>query len=372
VADEVILLADAAMPAAASAAETHILDAFPDERRPRQTLVLVQRPDIRSPGGTRRWLDRRRIDRHVHVREGNAADFRRLARIMTGRAVGIVLAGGAARGLAHIGVLRALAERGISGDIVGGTSMGSIIAAWHAVEVEGEELIRAAERAFGGNPSGDFNLLPIVSLLKGTRTHGVTLNEVIRQCGAEIDAEDTWRTYFCVASDFSNEREAVLSRGPLHRNILASFAIPGIFPPVIIDGRMMFDGGMFNNFPVDVMEAMGAGRIIGIDMRPGQRAATHAETIPTGMQMLIDHFRDRNRRRYRLPALPQTMLAACFMTSSARQEEAAARAHLHIRPRVKKIGLLDWGKLHDAVSQGYGHATRQLDSLPPGTLDTFR
>ena len=71
--------------------------------------------------------------------------------------------------------------------------------------------------------------------------------------GADIDMEDTWKTFFVIASNYSTGSETVLSRGNLARNVIASYAIPGAMPPAFIDGHMMYDGGTFNNFPVDVM-----------------------------------------------------------------------------------------------------------------------
>jgi NTE family protein len=372
VADEVLLLADAGRSRVVSEVEAACIDPGLQEHPIRQTLVLLHPADTRAPRDTAGWLDRRRVDRHLHIRPDLPADLRRLARVVAGRAIGLVLAGGAARAIAHVGVLRALAEHGISADFVGGTSMGAIIAAWQAMEVGGDDLLSACDRAFGHNPSSDYNLIPLVSLVRGGRTLQITLNEVLLRCGREIDAEDTWRTYFCIASDFTGAAEAILQRGRLHRNIMASYAIPGIFPPQIIDGRLMYDGGTFNNFPVDAMERLGAGRIIGVDMLAGQRRPLDLTEIPAPAALLLDRFRNVANRRYKLPSMPETLLTACFITSGSRQQATANRADLHIRPKVKNIGMLDWSKRHDAVRQGYEHASRQLAAMSPEELDRFR
>jgi NTE family protein len=371
-ADEALLVARADAAARTGEPERSLLATAAAESGLRRTLVLLHPPDCRAPAGTARWLDSHPVDRHLHIRPERPDDMRRLARAVSGRSVGLVLAGGAARAIAHIGVLRALAEHGIRGDIVGGSSMGAIIAAWHAMEVEGDDLVAACDRAFGRNPSGDYNLIPLVSLVRGERTSAVTLAEVLHRCGREIDTADTWRTWFCVASDFTDACETVLTRGPLHRNILASYAIPGIFPPQIIGGHLMYDGGTFNNFPVDVMARMGAGRIIGVDMLMGRRKPVELSAVPPPAHLLFDRFRRVADRRYRLPSLPETLLTACFITSDARQQATAARADLHIRPQVARIGLLDWSRRHDAIAQGYEHASRQLSGLPKETLDLFR
>jgi hypothetical protein len=95
-------------------------------------LLLIQEGDTELPRGTGRWMDLACRRRHHHVRLGNAADFHCALRHMSERAVGVVLGGGGARGLAHIGVLQALEEAGIPIDAIGGTSMGSVMAAAYA------------------------------------------------------------------------------------------------------------------------------------------------------------------------------------------------------------------------------------------------
>jgi NTE family protein len=134
-----------------------------------EVLVLLHPRDTRSPRGTHAWLARRPVADHVHVRPDVDADVARLARIESHTAVGLVLAGGGARGLAHLGVYRALVERGVDIDYVGGTSIGAIMAALVASGGEVSKLIDVARRWFSTGPTGDFNLLPLMSLIKGRR-----------------------------------------------------------------------------------------------------------------------------------------------------------------------------------------------------------
>src|SRR5207253_11501954 len=117
-ADEVFLLARADAPPTIAEVEARFLDGETPKPIATQTLVLLHDAETRSPTGTARWLDRRPVARHFHVRPALEPDMRRLARIAAGRGVGVVLSGGGARGFAHVGVLNALAEAGIEPDFI--------------------------------------------------------------------------------------------------------------------------------------------------------------------------------------------------------------------------------------------------------------
>jgi NTE family protein len=167
--DEILLVADANTTPQVCATEACFLGKGQSLIRPKQTLVLLHDREKRAPTGTAAWLDRRPVDRHLHIRPARAQDVRRLARLVTGRGVGIALSGGGARGFAHIGVLNALADVGIELDVIGGTSIGAAIGGLRAMDLTGEALTRAARRIFveSGNPTSDYNLFPLVSLIKG-------------------------------------------------------------------------------------------------------------------------------------------------------------------------------------------------------------
>ena len=196
--------------------------------------------------------------RHHHVR--GSADFERVVRLLTGRAVGLVLSGGGARGFAHLGVVRALREHGVPIDLVGGTSMGGILAAGVAKDWDDAELVERFRRCFvDTNPLSDFTL-PVVSLVSGRKV-GMLLR---RELG-DLDIEDLPLPFFCVSSNLTTGRIAVHQRGPLWRWLRASVAIPGVLPPVFQGGEVFVDGGSMNNLPVDVMRASGRGAVIGVD-----------------------------------------------------------------------------------------------------------
>jgi NTE family protein len=374
--DEILLLADADRAPDVSDVEARYLTGETPISIARQTLVLLHKADLRSPTGTVRWLNARQVARHFHIRPELPRDMRRLARIVSGRAIGIVLAGGAAKGFAHIGVIKALEESGIDVDFIGGTSIGAIMGTCLALDLDGEKIATAVHKAFlrhpKGNVTGDYNFIPLVSLIKGRRTHGAMAQAVREATDADIDMEDAWKTFFVIASNFSRETEAVLSKGNLVRNVIASYAIPGALPPTFIDGEMMFDGSTFNNFPVDVMAQIGAGKIIGVELASDHGRTFEIDRVPGTFALLRDALRPRSKQRYHLPTVPETLFTSSFISSMSKQRTMRKFADLLFQPSISRVRPLDWKRYDDIVAAGYHHAKEVLAGLTDETLKMFR
>lgn len=374
--DEIVLLADASQGPGISSVETRYLAGDAPVSIARQTLVLLHDTETKSPTGTARWLSARRVSRHIHIRPKLPRDIRRMARIISGNAIGIVFAGGGAKGFAHVGVMKALEEAGIEVDFVGGTSIGAIMGMCVAMDLPADIISAAVHKAFlrhpKGNITGDYNFVPLVSLIKGKRTHGAMAQAIEQAAGADIDQEDSWKTFFVVASDFSTGNEAILVNGKLARNVIASYAIPGALPPMFIDGHMMYDGGTFNNFPVDVMARIGAGQIIGVDLSTDRGRIFEIDRIPSTIAHLRDKFRPRKKQRYRLPSVPETLMTSSFIASLSKQKTMRKFADLLFQPRIERVGLLEWKRYEDVVAAGYDHAKKLLAAESEDKLKAFR
>lgn len=375
-ADEILLLADADGNSSLSDIEQRCLADRTPVSIARQTLVLLHKAGSRTPKGTARWLDARHVARHFHIRPELPRDMRRIARIISGHAIGLVLAGGGAKGFAHVGVIKALEEADIDVDFVGGTSIGAIMGMVLALGLDAGKIATAVHKAFllhpKGNITGDYNFVPLVSLIKGLRSRSATIAAVRDATGADIDMEDTWKTFFVVASNFSTGSEAVLSRGGLARNVIASYAIPGALPPVFIGGSMMYDGGTFNNFPVDVMAQLGAGQIIGVDLSTDHGRMFDFDRVPGTLALLRDKLRPLAKQRYRLPSVPETLLTSSFITSTSKQKAMRKFVDLLFQPRIPRVGLLDWKRYDDIVAAGYNHARKILAGLSDEKRKLFR
>ncbi len=361
--DEVLLLARADDDPAPGELERACGLVDTDGRPAPATVLVLQHPPGRTgPTGTARWRAPRRLRAHVHLREGHADDVARLARLLARRGVGLVLSGGGARGAAHAGVYRALLEHGVPVDAIGGTSMGAVFGALMAFDASGDEVVSTFARHFADNPTGDFSWLPLLSLIQGRRLRGM-MERTERQFGGApgLHVEDLWKPYFCVAANYSRATEAVLAEGPLIPAVMASCAIPGAMPPVLRDGELLCDGGVFNNLPVDVMRGTwGIGPIIAVDLGLDLPQRIELDELPTPWQLLCDRLRPRRRRRYRLPSLPNYLMNVTALYGTARQRAAAAEADLVLRPSLPRIGMLQWARYDEAVTVGYDEARRAL------------
>ena len=370
--DELLLVADAGQPSQLHPLEVECLR--PDEgghSQVNQRLVLLHPDDQRSPVGTRRWFEGRALAGHVHVRRSLLRDWQRLGRMVSGNTVGLVLSGGGARGFAHLGVLRALEEAGVSVDLASGTSIGAVMAAYVAMDLPMEQVIRRAREAFSANPTGDFNILPLMSLVKGKRLKRAIDSAIVDACGQHIDIEDLWKGYFCVSSNYSAARESVLERGHLAKSIRASVSIPGALPPVMLDGELHVDGGSFNNFPTDVMARKGASSIIGVNLLRGRDAKYELDEVPGWFELLRDRLRGA-RKRHRLPSLTALLINTSLMYSHARQQKSQAAVDLYFAPGVEQYGMLEWKQFDRIVEAGYRHGLEQIELAGAARMARFR
>lgn len=372
-ADHILLLARADAPVALHALEEKYLAGANAITAAQQTLLLLHDESVTNPSGTPAWLDRRPVSGHMHLRPTLPRDMSRLARTLSGNAVGLVLAGGGARGFAHLGVYKALEEAGIAIDYVGGTSIGAAMAAYVSFDLPAKTLIDRARSAFARNPTGDMNFLPMISLIRGRALKRTIERAVIDAVGFAADASDTWRNFFCVATNFSRAREVVLRKGDLATCIRASVSIPVALPPVIHNGDLLLDGGTFNNFPTDVMAAAGAGRIIGVDLsRQKTRTYDHLREVPSPFSLFLDRFRGFKKRKYKLPGLGVILMETTILYSTSRQALARQSVDIYVNPDLGRIGLLEWKAFDKIVDIGYRQTLDVLASIPPETLAPYR
>ena len=299
-----------------------------------------------------RWLKRTDVDMHMHIREGRAADLAYLSRMVGGRAIGLVLAGGGARGFAHLGVIRALREVGIPIDLVGGTSMGGIVAGGTALEWDNTELQERMHHVFGvDSPVNDYTL-PIVALVRGQK-----VAKRLRHHFGEMTMESTWRPLFTVAVNLTTCRTHVHDSGPIWRAMRATSALPGILPPLIENGEVLVDGGIMNNFPVDIMQSRRRGPVIGVDM-PADNEFISTVAQFRGSQRLSPLPRPRGHPVNVFSVISRTATASS-LTHTMRARELA---DLVIDPDVRGVGLLHWHALRKTADTAYAHTMADLEA----------
>jgi NTE family protein len=328
---------------------------------PRAELLLLHDDAIKT-GATRRWLDksasleqRKSSDaKHSmpfhHIR--NRADIERVARLLTGRGIGLTLSGGGARGFAHIGVIRALHEAKIPIDTVGGTSIGAIIAGGVAAGWNDEEMVYHIKRTFvDTNPINDYTF-PLVALTAGRK-----VSRLLRQEFGDVHIEDLPLPYFCVSANLTTGHSAVHRSGELWQWLRASVAIPGVLPPVFSNGEVFVDGATINNLPVDVMRDFNRGPVIAVDVG-AERVFTadlqEAEGPP------FWRFFQWLRGKRRSVNIFQILLRAGMINSTANTAAVRQQTDVLLQPPLGQIDLLNWQAFDRVVDAGYRYACERL------------
>jgi NTE family protein len=296
------------------------------------------------------WLDQRSCRRHHLVRE--PADVARVARLISGRGVGLVLSGGGARGFAHIGVLRALKEAGMPVDAVGGASIGAIIGAGWAAGWDHQEMMQRMRRAFvDTNPLSDYTL-PFVSLVSGRK-----VSRLLRQEFGELDIEDLRLPFYCVSANLTSGQMSVHRRGQLWYWLRASAAIPGVLPPVCRAQQVYVDGAAINSLPVDVMQDIMSGTIIGVDVGNEQGFSSDVDSVdvPSAWNALA-WLKGRGSRI----GIMKLLLRAGMVNSTATSVGQRQQTDLLLQPPLASIDLLDWHAFERVVDIGYRHAIESI------------
>ena len=289
--------------------------------------------------------------------------------------IGIAFGGGAARGWAHIGVLRGLLQAGIVPDIIAGTSIGAVVGGCFAAsrldELEGFARDLTRRKVFGYL---DFNLTGS-GLITGQR-----VVERLEGHLAGIDMEKVQPRFVAVATEIGTGQEIWISRGPLVEAMRASYAIPGIFRPVKIEGRWLFDGALVNPVPVSVCRALGARYVIAINLNSDlcgrgsvqpdpslsleqSTTVARAEAPRPGARKLLQRqlFGGGDSG----PGISTVMLDAFNIVQDriARSRLAGDPPDAIINPKLAGIGLFDFHRADELIGRGLTAAQREIDEI---------
>jgi NTE family protein len=248
-----------------------------------------------------------------------------------------VLSGGGARGFAHIGAIAELEQDGIEVDRYGGCSMGSFIAAmaasgWRADDIRArchEELVRRS-------PFNDYTL-PRVALIRSRKAA-----RMLDRLFAELTIEELAKPLFTVSADLVSSGLVVHRRGSVVEAVGASMSIPGLAPPLPRGGRLLVDGGVLNNLPVDAMADAAEGPIVAVDVV--RRLAASDAAAPS------------------LPSIMETLSRATVLGSVERAERNRELALLVVSPDVQDVPLRDFRSLDRAIEAGRTAARAALDN----------
>ena len=285
-----------------------------------------------------------------------------------GRKIGLALGGGAARGWAHIGVLRALEELEIPVVAIAGTSMGALVGAFAANgQVETIELVALGLAARDVARNFLDITLPRSGLVEGRK-----ISRLIEE-HLDVPRFDQLRLPFrAVATDLLTGAEVILDSGDVVEAVRASIAIPGIFTPVTRNGALLVDGGLVNPVPVSVVRSLGVEAVIAVDLNCFAGPAAHSNQWSDSLQQRLKKSaasRWAPVKRW-LEEAPQPNIFD-VMGHSIRiieQQIAAIRlrtepAEVLIRPDVGAVGIMEFHRAAPAIEAGYQATLQQRDAL---------
>jgi len=295
--------------------------------------------------------------------------------------IGLALGSGVARGWAHIGALRALLDRGITPEFVAGTSIGAVVGGcWAAGKLDELETFARSITRLRMVGLMDFTI-GHPGLLKGDR-----LNAEMETHLSGIRQEDLPTPLASVAADMLTGREMVLRRGPLIPNLRASYAMPGVFPPVEIDGRFLFDGGMVNPVPVSATRALGADVVIAVNLNADVMGRNRVngtgysrvagfdiqDVLGTGGVSMNGTVRRMigvvfGRQRADQPSMFGVMMSSLSIITDrlTRTRLAGDPPDVHITPKIGHIGMAEFDRAEELIDLGRAAVEANLDALHP-------
>ncbi|MCC7177543.1 MAG: cyclic nucleotide-binding domain-containing protein [Acidobacteria bacterium] len=364
-ADRIVLAANASGVEARGEIETELLGGGRADRAP-VTLVLLHEPGAPAPSGTARWLAGRTLERHLHVRRNVPSDYGRVARFLTGTTIGLALGGGFARGLAHVGVLRALADVNVPVDAIGGTSIGAIVGAQWALGWDPSRIVRETQTGFA--QAFDDVTLPFLALQRGGK-----VSRFVRGVFQDARIEDLWVPYFSVSANLNRAQLKVHASGSLAEAVLASARVPGVFPPMVLGGELHVDGGLIDNVPVDVMRSFSNdGIVIGVDVSPPHELAEMADygEDVSGWRAIWRRFTSGRETRVHPPSILQVLMRSIEFGGLSYRRDKAALADLYLTPDVGRYTRRDFTRAAEIAEAGYlatrGRLSEWLTSAPTG------
>ncbi|KAF1987154.1 lysophospholipase NTE1 [Aulographum hederae CBS 113979] len=290
-------------------------------------------------------------------------DFHRLARRLCGKSVGIVLGGGGARGIAHVGIIRAMEEAGIPIDIVGGTSIGAFIGALYAWDADVVPTYGRAKK-FAGRMASMWRFALDLTYPTASYTTGHEFNRGIFKTFGTSQIEDFWLDFYCNTTNISKSRTEYHTSGYVWRYVRASMSLAGLLPPLCDEGDMLLDGGYIDNLTVAHMKSLGADVIFAVDVGAldDDTPQMFGDTL-SGFWALFNRWNPISSYP-NPPALSEIQARLAYVSSVDALERAKTMPGCrYMRPDVEGYGTLEFGKFQELYHVGYAYGKEYLAKM---------
>ncbi|KAH7881128.1 patatin-domain-containing protein [Lentinula edodes] len=287
-------------------------------------------------------------------------DFSRLARRLCGKSIGLVLGGGGARGISHLGLIRALQEFNIPIDHVGGTSIGALIGGLYARE---GDILSSAGRAkhFSSRMGNIWRILSDVTYPIVAYTTGHEFNRALYKAFYDLHIEDMWIPFYCNTTNITTSTMEIHETGYAWRFIRASMSLVGLLPPLCDNGSMLVDGGYVDNLPVAAMFSKGASAVFACDVGSlDDNSPREFGDHVSGWWLLVNRWNPFSNAR-RIPAITEIQSRLAYVSSVKTLEEAkVAPDCIYLSMPVQDYGTLQFSKFEEIQQKGYQSALEFL------------
>ncbi len=348
----------------------HALFEHKNEITPAAELILLFDKPIKAATETYIWLKQRALASHYKVRLSNTKDLERVVRLITGNGLGMVLSGGGACALAHVGVIRALSEAHIPIDYIAGTSMGAIIGGLFAREFDHQVMTDMLVSELTKFQKGLDYTFPIVALLRAKLLDKLLYSSM----GKKTQIEDLWQKYFCVSTNITTNNLKVHEEGLLWKAVRSSISLPGILPAVLDKQKQMFvDGGILNNLPVDQMKArIQGGKVLASSLTRNTEAPstlTYEEYTASGWELLYKYvllpkFRKNHKNKDKsFVTIASIIQGSMIVGSNNHQEAMVKQADYNIIMNLSEFNMVNFTTIQEIINSGYKQALQALEHI---------
>lgn len=290
-------------------------------------------------------------------------DFMRLARILTGQAIGLVLGGGGARGLSHVGIIKALEDNGIPVDIIGGTSIGAFVGGLYAKDYDFVPVYGRA-KTFAGRMSSVWRSLWDLTIPLTSYLTGHEFNRGIWKAFGDSRIEDFWIKYYANSTNLTDSVMEIHTSGYAWRYIRASMTLASLLPPITDDGNMLLDGGYIDNLTVTEMQRRGSKHIIAVDVGSvDDRSPMEYGNTLSGWWVLLNRINPFSAHA-NVPTMADIQMRLAYVASVNALERAKnSKGCSYLRPPIEPYATLAFGKFNEIYDVGLKYGDEQIKEI---------